>query len=85
MLDLSGAGSSDALEHTVDYGSLVEEVAALVGSERWNLIERVAQRVADTVLALDRVSAVTVTVHKPDAPVRAEFDDIAVKITRERA
>ena len=83
-LDLSAAGASDDLGDTVDYGALAVEVREVVGSESHALIERVATRVAETVLAHERVEQVTVTVHKPGAPVDVALDDISVTITRDR-
>jgi dihydroneopterin aldolase len=83
-VDLVLAGESDALDKTVDYGALTERVGEVVASERWNLIERVAQRVVETAFEFSGVREVTVTVHKPDAPIRAIFDDVAVTITRRR-
>ncbi len=81
-VDLEDAGSSDDLEDTVDYGVLVQRIHDLVAGERWDLIERVAQRVADAVLDEPKVSFVTVTVHKPRAPVPLKVADVAVTITR---
>lgn len=83
-LDLSRAGNSDDLGDTVDYATLTQRVHDLVASERWDLIERVAQRVADLVLDDDRISAATVTLHKPQAPIPVPFSDVAVTIKRER-
>ena len=83
--DLAAAGSSDRLEDTVDYGALATAVGDIVSSERWDLIERVAARVSETVLGFDgRIAAVTVTVHKPEAPIPLDFDDVSVTIRRER-
>ena len=83
-VDLSDAGSSDDLEETLDYGELAVEIREVVGSESHYLIERVATRVAETVLEHPRVDGVSVTVHKPDAPVDVALDDVAVTISRER-
>lgn len=80
--DLSTAGATDDLEATLDYGWLAAAIHQRVSSEQWNLIEKVAHRVADLVLADDRVSSVTVTVHKPEAPIPVEFEDVAITITR---
>lgn len=83
--DLSTAGASDALDDTIDYGTLALTVRDLVASERWDLIERVATRVSEVVLSLDgRIERVEVTVHKPQAPIPTEFDDVAVTIARAR-
>lgn len=83
-LDLMTPGRSDDLEDTIDYGSLAVEVREVVGSESHALIERVAARVAETVLAHDLVDRVTVTVHKPSAPVEVALEDVSVTITRDR-
>lgn len=81
-LDLATAGASDNLADTVDYGSLAGEIEALVSSERWNLIERIAERVAEVVLERAPVSAVEVTVHKPQAPVGVALEDVSVTVRR---
>ncbi len=83
-LDLTEPGATDDLSDTLDYGELALEIREVVGSESHALIERVASRVADVVLDHDRVEQVTVTVHKPEAPVDVVFDDVAVTITRGR-
>ena len=81
-LDLSAAGESDDLADTVDYGMLAVKVHDLVAGERWNLIERVAARVAEMVLEFEAVQAVEVTVHKPQAPIPVPFEDVSVTIRR---
>ncbi|MFP5331477.1 MAG: dihydroneopterin aldolase [Acidimicrobiia bacterium] len=84
-LDLRAAGESDDLGDTLDYGALARLVHDLVAGERWDLIERVAARVAEVVLASDeRIETVSVTVHKPSAPIPLAFDDVAVTIQRGR-
>ena len=83
-LDLASAGHSDELADTVHYGELAEAVHSVLTSERHDLIERVAQRVADTALADERVAAVDVAIHKPEAPVGVAVADIVVEIHRRR-
>ena len=84
-LDLSAAGDSDDLAETVDYGLLAQQVHGVVASERWDLIERVAARVAETVLEDARVREVVVTVHKPGAPISVDFSDVSVTVRRGQA
>lgn len=81
-LDLSEAGATDDLPSTLDYGTLAEAIHRRVSGERWNLIERVAERVADLVLEDGRVVRVEVTVHKPEAPIGVEFEDVSVTVVR---
>ncbi len=83
-VDLSKAAASDAVSDTVDYADMAAAVVAVVTEERWNLIERVAERVAEIVLEDDKVEAVTVTVHKPGAPIAVAFSDVSVTISRSR-
>lgn len=82
--DLERPGKSDLLEDTIDYGELAGAIVDRVRDETWNLIERVALRVAELVLEDDRVDTVSVTVHKPEAPIEVGFDDVAVTIKRQR-
>lgn len=83
-LDLGRAGESDRLEDTVDYGALANAVHDVVAGERWDLLERVAQRVAEVAFGQPKVVAVAVTVHKPGAPIFVPFADVAVTIRRRR-
>lgn len=83
-LDLSRAGRSDALEDTVSYAEVAAEVVARIEGPAFDLIERLAEVVADDVLTRPRVDAVEVTVHKPQAPVGHPFSDVHVVVRRER-
>jgi dihydroneopterin aldolase len=83
-LDTRPAAAGDDLRRTVHYGVLAEQVAAVVAGEPVDLIETLAQRIADTCLGHEVVEEVEVTVHKPDAPVTVPFDDVTVTITRRR-
>lgn len=83
-LDTRPAAASDALADTVDYGSLVHAVKAAVENDPVDLIEKLAQRVADVCLLDPRVEWTRVTLHKPGAPIDATFSDVALTITRKR-
>lgn len=78
----SNASSSDDLADTVDYGSISQAVYDRIVGEPMNLIESLAERIAEDVLAFAGVSGVEVTVHKPQAPIPVPFDNVAVKIIR---
>jgi 7,8-dihydroneopterin aldolase/epimerase/oxygenase len=81
-LDTSMAAASDDVTDTVHYGELATALAEVVGGEPVNLLETLAQRLADVCLADVRVVAATVTVHKPQAPIPLQFGDVAVTIRR---
>ncbi|MEP6599265.1 MAG: dihydroneopterin aldolase [Actinomycetota bacterium] len=83
-LDTRPAAASDDVSATVHYGELAAALAAVIAGKPVNLIETLAQRLADSCLADARVAAATVTVHKPQAPIPLTFDDVTVTIRRER-
>jgi dihydroneopterin aldolase len=79
--DLRAAGASDRLEDTVDYARAYDLVREVVEGEPCHLLEAVAQRIADRLLQLPRVTRATVRVHKKP-PLPGEFRLVAVEITR---
>ncbi|GGK96774.1 dihydroneopterin aldolase [Planomonospora parontospora subsp. parontospora] len=85
FLDTSPAAAADDLTKTVHYGELAEDLVKVVEGEPVDLIETLAQRLADVCLARERVTAAEVSVHKPAAPIPLPFDDVVVTITRSRA
>ncbi len=82
--DLREAGRSDDLAATIHYGELAAKVHQLIEGEPMDLIETLAERVAAEVLTNPIVSKISVTVHKPSAPISVPFSDVSVTITRER-
>lgn len=83
-LDLTEAATTDDLTHTVHYGELAEKAAAIIAGPPVDLIETVAGRVADMIMADARVQATEVTIHKPAAPIPLTFTDVSVTIRRSR-
>ncbi|AZQ36485.1 MULTISPECIES: dihydroneopterin aldolase [Streptomyces] len=83
-LDTRPAAADDDLAKTVHYGIVAEEVVAVVEGEPVNLIETLAERIAQACLKHEQVQEAEVTVHKPDAPITVPFDDVTVTITRSR-
>ena len=84
-IDTRPAAASDDLARTVDYGTLVANVRTAVENDPVDLIETLAQRIADVCLAEERVDWTEVTVHKPHAPSTTTFADVALTIRRSRA
>ncbi|MBA2560990.1 MAG: dihydroneopterin aldolase [Propionibacteriales bacterium] len=83
-LDTRRAARGDELSATVHYGHLAERLHEAIVSDPVELIETLAQRIADVCLAEPPVASVDVTVHKPQAPIRVTFDDVSLTIHRSR-
>ena len=82
LVDLSAAGASDALADTVDYGAVCDTVRRIVADEHYQLLERLATRIADACRADTRVTAVVVEVRKLEPPVAGQIDYTGVRIER---
>ena len=81
---LDRAAASDDIAQTVDYSQVANAVVEVIHGEPVNLIETLADRVAQSVLAFSAVAGVEVTIHKPQAPLEVAFDDVAVTLVRGR-
>jgi 7,8-dihydroneopterin aldolase/epimerase/oxygenase len=83
-IDLARAAASDDLADTYDYSALARLATDIVAGPPRNLIESVGGEIADRVMADERVHAVEVVVHKPQAPIPQQFGDVAVVVRRSR-
>jgi dihydroneopterin aldolase len=82
-LNLQEASESDNLEDSIDYGLLTTIAREEIEGEPVNLIERLAGKIADRIISqFPQSNSVSVTVHKPSAPVSEDFADIAVTVVR---
>ncbi|GIO24222.1 dihydroneopterin aldolase [Oceanobacillus sp. J11TS1] len=84
-LSLKKAGKSDAMEDSIHYGEAYERIKYVVEEKQFNLIEAVAEAIADELFAsFEQLEACTIHVTKPDPPIPGHYDSVAVEIYRER-
>ncbi len=85
-LDLRNAGQHDEFEQTVNYTSIYNVVRAVVEGEPMMLVEAVADRSARSILeSFPLITAVEVTVRKPEATIRgAHLDAVGARVRRVR-
>jgi dihydroneopterin aldolase len=84
-VNIAKACYNDSLEDTVSYAKVVKVVRKAFTQEKYDLIERASQVVADPILDnFEEIFRVDITLKKPEAPVSADFDYMAVSISRER-
>lgn len=82
--DLASAGASDSIEDTIDYDTVATRIADLVRTSDARLLEHLAERIATTVLAFDRVNGVSVEISKERPPIDEDVGAVVVTIERER-
>lgn len=81
--DLTAASLSDNLADSIDYSLLTAIAKEAVEKLQFDLIERLAGFIADTIKEnFPAIKQIAVTVHKPSAPVQESVTDIAVTIVR---
>jgi dihydroneopterin aldolase len=83
--DLATAGASDDVEDTIDYSAICAIAERIITAERFDLLEALAQRLAEAVLADERALGVTVAVRKLRPPVPHDLATCGVRIRRTRA
>jgi dihydroneopterin aldolase / 2-amino-4-hydroxy-6-hydroxymethyldihydropteridine diphosphokinase len=83
-VDLADAGFSDELADTAHYGLVTERVAEVMRESKDLLLERLAHRIAEQALLVDRVEAVEVTLTKLRPPIPEDVASTAVTIRRDR-
>ena len=80
--DLEPVGHSDELSKTVDYRLAIAAVKKLIKEEGFDLIESLAEAIANKILEFERVQQVRVRLTKEAAPI-PDFDgSITIDITR---
>lgn len=86
LIDAKSANVSDELDDTVSYAKIIKTVRAVFTAESYNLIEYAANKVGMEIMkTYPKLKSVTVLLKKPEAPISADFDYVAVEetITRE--
>lgn len=83
QLDLSAAGRADRIEHTIDYMELIADIRQVVGTESYNLLEALGERLAQVVLARPFVDRVMIGLFKSQLS-DGELESVGVRVERGR-
>ena len=80
---LREAGCSDQLEDTTSYAEIIDKVVEFFSTEKYNLIETVAEHLCEMILLnYSKIHSVDVSIKKPWAPIHHNMDCVGVKISR---
>lgn len=83
--NLKKASKSDRIQDTIDYSHVYERVRSIMEGEPRQLLEKLADEIASAILHdFSLAERVTITIVKPDPPIKGFYDSVAVEITRER-
>lgn len=82
-VDLSKAGTTDNLEHTVHYGEVYEACRAIVEGPPKKLVEAVAEEVSSRILSqFPLVKGIRVQMVKPDPPIPGHYRSVTIELSR---
>ncbi len=85
ILDGTKARCSDNLEDTVSYAKILKTARAVFCEKSYDLIEAAAHTVGMTIMdTYPALCSVTVLLMKPEAPIKADFEYVAVEETINR-
>lgn len=76
----------DKLENVLSYSALIKDISAFFKKDSYNLIEKAAEStVRHLMQTFPQINEVKFTLKKPEAPISADFDYVAIKISRKRS
>jgi len=81
--DIARAAATDSIEDTLNYKAVAKAVQQFVTDSRFQLVETMAEKIAEMILGDFDIPWVTVSVSKPGAIRGAR--DVGVRIRRERS
>lgn len=85
-LDATAAKNTDNVDDTVSYAKIIKTVRAVFTARSYDLIEYAANKVGIEIMkAYPELTRVTVLLMKPEAPIKADFDYVAVEVTVSRS
>lgn len=86
-VDMTRAQTTDDVENTVSYAKIIKTARAVFTAESYDLIETAANKVCTELMkTYPSLESITLLLKKPEAPIKAEFEYVAVEktITREQ-
>lgn len=80
--DFTEAVNTDELEYAIDYTKVYASIRKIMEQEKFNLIEALAGRIADELLACYPVLGVIVRIRKPACPLPGTIEFVQVEVSR---
>ena len=74
---------SESFENTINYENLVNEVINVSDNNSFDLIETFAYEILNSLRKYNNILKATVTIHKPNSPLKELVEDISVTASEE--
>ena len=73
---------NDDISCTVDYGKVAEEIYDFTTKRNYDIIEKLASDLATNLLTKFNMQSVTLTVNKPNAPIKLKFENVKTTVKK---
>ena len=83
--DIKKASKTDDIKDTINYSDVYDSLKEIAGKKEFNLIEAIAEEIADKILNEFPVGKVFVRIKKPSALHKKNVKYAAVEITRDKS
>lgn len=81
--DIYSAAATDRLEDTLDYQVVAQRISDFAAASDFQLVETLAERIADLLLQEFTVPWLRLTLHKPGAPSGAKEAGVVIERSRQ--
>ena len=83
-VDLENPCKTDSIDDTINYQEIFQIIELCINKKSFNLIESIAQSIAEKILLINAVINVKVVIRKPSVPIQGICDSIEVEIFRKK-
>jgi len=82
-LNLNEAADGDRLNKTVDYSAIAAYINKFMAKNTYKLIETAAHKLSEQILIkYPLIEKIDLEIHKPHAPIDAQFEDVYVSVSK---
>ena len=71
----------DSLDRTLNYENLVNKVIAICKNNSFDLLETLAYTILNSFRNHQKISSMTISVHKPNSPLQDAVNDVSVTVS----
>jgi dihydroneopterin aldolase len=81
-IDIRQAAKSDSLADTIDYTKVYAMIEDIITNNRFNLVENLTNRIADSLIEAFGFTRLTIRVRKMNPPIEGNIESFEIEIVR---